>query len=63
MADRFRVRTPGGGSVVCYPVEGGSWQSTCDTCSPYVAKGSRAEVEAQAKRHLASRWRCANPNG
>ena len=62
MAGLYRVRTPGGGSVVCYPVAGGSWQSTCDTCGPYFAKGTQEQVEAKAKQHLATRWRCANPN-
>jgi hypothetical protein len=62
MAGRFRVTTPGGGSVSCYPIADDTYQAACSSCA-FFAKGSRMQVEAQARMHLRTRWACANPSG
>ena len=61
MAGQFRVATPAGGSVTAYPVAGGGFESTCDSCGGGFAKGDRAAVEQAAKAHLAARVNCAYP--
>ena len=61
MPAQFRVDTPAGGSVTAYPVAGGGFESTCDSCGGGFTKGDREAVEEAAKEHLAARVNCAYP--